>query len=51
MTVGTASVEIKVKKDKNYITQESEADENISELNAPSYLRKSNIIEDNSDFY
>ena len=51
ITVGTASVEIKVKKDKNYITQESEADENISELNAPSYLRKSNIIEDNSDFY
>ncbi len=51
ITVGTASVEIKVKKDENYITQESEADENISELIAPSYLRKSNIIEDNSDFY
>ncbi|MBL1278691.1 MAG: BatD family protein [Fluviicola sp.] len=49
VTVATATSEIKVKEDKNYIA--SIEDEEVQELNAEDFMRKSEVVEDDSSFF
>ena len=50
VTVGTESIEIKVKKDKNFIA-EVEEENTIEELNTKDFMRKSKTVEDDSSFF
>ena len=50
VSVGTDSIEIKVKKDKNFIA-EVEEENTIEELNTKDFMRKSKTVGDDSSFF